>query len=225
MKLRKNRDVRPARLSPRAARGSLAILCLATLASACGDVGDERVPEVVQLAEVTCATELDCRSEDPCIVASCEAGECVFEDRAELADLAVPCAEHACADGRVLAVVLDDQSCDAALVDEPCRTGICTPSGCDTIITPNGAVCTTDSFVGTCEFGACVPEPECRTNSQCDDGNPCTLDECRVGVCVAAGVVDSIRRCDSGMLGDEDAIHRTCARSGEFAGLCVVLEG
>ena len=131
-----------------------------------------------------CASDLDCASEPagPCEQAVCQAGTCVVAPLAnDTACTSGAIAADACASGGTcvagacapVAIECDDGN--------PCTTDGCDPAtGCTTINKAKGTSCTTPAITadacalgGTCQSGTCVAVPQL-----CDDGNPCTIDEC-----------------------------------------------
>lgn len=84
-----------------------------------------------------------------------------------------------------------DGTCEhlGAIAPSPCTTltgddGLCVWDLCvseDCANAPDGTFCMSDfPNVGKCEEGACAA---CATATDCDDGNPCTLDYCQLGGC------------------------------------------
>lgn len=73
---------------------------------------------------------------------------------------------------------LCSQDSDCPSPTGACKVGHCVAGACEFTARPNGTACETCASCGACtcqDEGSCVPSPP----DACDDGNPCTLDECR----------------------------------------------
>ncbi|MEM6558654.1 MAG: hypothetical protein AAF605_02615 [Myxococcota bacterium] len=115
----------------------------------------------------------ECNDEDPCSTGDqCLAGTCVGEPIAN----GERCedAPGLCDRGDCVGCARDSDCDDGS----PCTVGSCEEDSC--VQTPIAATpltsCALDGGAdGLCSEGACV---ECIDVTQCDDGNPCTLDTC-----------------------------------------------
>lgn len=94
----------------------------------------------------------------------------------------------ACQDGACIPQNVVPNDCDDL---NPCTTDRCSePAGCShEAVTGPACVLDDPCKVGTCRQGRCVILP----SASCDDGNPCTLDECRpeLGGCVHTPLSDT----------------------------------
>jgi len=78
--------------------------------------------------------------------------------------------------------------------DDVCTSDSCNPrtGACET--SPlNDRTCKSDGFLGDCVDGTCKPRV-CELNTTCDDGNPCTTDQC---VCSTASCLSFQTRCQN----------------------------
>jgi hypothetical protein len=150
------------------------------------DVAEDDVTEVE-----ACSADEDCPGlEQPCSVATCDAGVCGVKDAplgtpctTALAGADAGCVQSSCdIDGACVAVVLTGSACDdgsPCTAGEACDlNGVCL--GGSTVLCPSTGPCE----IGVCDLGqGCVPlaVPD---GLLCDDDDPCTVQtECADGVC------------------------------------------
>ncbi len=153
----------------------------------------------------TCRTDADCDDGNPCSADVCKNGVCEHECLCVGAGGALTCCPGPAAFcGTTTTTTSPPPSCqtDAECdVDQfcECPVGTCNttggtcvtkPQACPQVFAPvcgcNGTTYPNDcarQAAGACKLhdGAC--EPSCRTDGDCSDGNPCTADLCRNGVC------------------------------------------
>ncbi len=77
--------------------------------------------------------------------------------------------------------------------DNPCTDNDCTEDG-ECVFVPNNNFCNDDDI---CTIADRCEDGECRGAPKCDDGDPCTVDECEEGVC--------LREENEGECDDDDA--------------------
>jgi len=141
----------------------------------CSGLADEGDPQFVTVVQ--------------CVAEDCEDGACAPELCTD--DDLHPCSALTCraetAEGSLCDLDLDQGLCDDGAA---CTADRCTVNGCTS--EPNDEACEP----GPCQTAVCDPEGEGATalgctyedrteDSQCDDGDPCTLDGlCQLGACV-----------------------------------------
>ncbi len=147
-----------------------------------------------QVGVCTAGSPVVCNGDgNPCLTWSCgkETGTCVsLPSDATCSDGSACTSSDACKDGKCAGtpVVCSD--------DNPCTDNGCDPqTGCT--VANNTAACATGNLCvkpGTCKDGACAGS----VATECDDGNPCTVDSCdpASGVCQFAGSV--VGACEDG---------------------------
>jgi hypothetical protein len=134
-------------------------------------------------------TPLTCTSDNPCMDATCDAGEgCVYAPNTNTCNDGDPCTwQDTC----------DEGTCRG--IDYSCEPGECHIAatcdglgGCEYLAMIDGTECTDDG--NDCSWDRCV-DGEClhtaqEDGTQCDDRNACTTnDECTDGECAGAPVV------------------------------------
>ncbi len=150
----------------------------------------------------------DCYDGDPCTDHECNNGFCLHinhPDGEQCNDGDSNTINDRCLNGVCAGVVPGectiDDDCTAA-DDEPCMTATCTDSTCVVANVADGTPCD-DGDGGTvndrCTAGACVGDtpPECTSDVDCADGNPCMSNQCTGGMCVDTPVPDGTV-CDDG---------------------------
>ena len=183
----------------------------------------------------------DPSADQPCQASSCDpaTGKCALTpspdgsacDDGLLCSLADACLSGACQGGTWR---------DCGHLDGPCRVGTCSPENgtCQSLDKPDGTVCDGDDacwLEAACFDGAC----QAVTTTDCDDGDPCTVDTCEPaeGDCthtleaVAADEIcdDEDNDCDGLTDGDDDDLvlvlceqqGGACAQSRRPAARCV----
>jgi len=128
---------------------------------------------------LVCDNDMDCEpmdcsfaeTPDPCTTARCIMGNCVLVDNND------PC---------------DDMS--ACTLNDECVGGLCV--GGDDFSCPDTdpSDCMIDMCVDMGGVPVCVQTPVAN-GEDCDDGDPCTANECQGGVCIVTGPTD----CDDGI--------------------------
>jgi len=109
-----------------------------------------------ELTPAPCASDSDCDHTDPCMVQTCTGDLCVSS-------------------------MADGSACTKCGVTGTCYYGIClTTGGCS-----DDNACTADycAIPGECAHYATPGCTPCHNNSECDDGEPCTYDNCLSGIC------------------------------------------
>jgi hypothetical protein len=117
-----------------------------------------------------CAEGLGCESQgsDLCVTLPGDGGTCLY---------------NLCAPGHWCEVIVSTRTCRPLRVggercskDEACWSGQCSGGACAEGETPEAAVCA--------YIRGILDEPwACRSDADCDDANPCTLDGCEGGTC------------------------------------------
>ncbi len=124
-----------------------------------------------------CQNGLFCDGPEVCDISrGCEAGETPsFGD-------GITCTEDVCNEGNDLSdnlgEILHLPDNGACVSTNPCMAGTCSPtSDCEYAEVLDGTACQISSgAIGNCQDGSCVVE--CQSDSDCNDGIPCTLDSC-----------------------------------------------
>ncbi|MCB9732070.1 MAG: hypothetical protein H6745_05495 [Deltaproteobacteria bacterium] len=187
--------------------GALRALAVALLAAgglAGGGCGQDDAPALTQRPDhvtigQTCAETTDCHEGETCDPRSRRCVGCLAD--ADCGAGVCHPTEHAC-----VQCVEDDQCggvgvchptrsvCVGCWADDQCPGGLCDPTQLTCV------QCLTDSQCGP---GArCNPETKacagaCAATADCDDGDPCTVDSCTAGSCVATPATDGLA-CDDG---------------------------
>lgn len=146
---------------------------------------------------VDCLTAEHCDDQDPCTTDTCDSGVCAHAEVADCCQTADDCpaggicttprcdrnlcSEMPAEDGTTCS---DDLFCNG---EEVCTLGECVPGS-----PPCGETETCDEGTASC---VPPPDPDCVTNSDCDDGNSCTDNTCENGNCV---IVNNNAPCDDG---------------------------
>ena len=156
-----------------------------TLSSCDGKTGDCGVDTKALNGQVCDADGSLCSHDDRCDSGVCKPGKALPCDDDE------PCTGDSCA---------AKTGCTHAILSGPCddddkctATGTCDKGKCSTtaLVCNDGDVCTSDGC--DAQTGKCVTTPitgcasDCKTNADCHDNNPCTVDECAVGKCQHVG--------------------------------------
>jgi hypothetical protein len=132
-----------------------------------------------------------CNDGNPCTIDECVGGVCMHRERTGVCDdrdactLNDQCVDGACIGQSIPVCCRRNSDCDDL---DPCTLDECISGACvhDSTITDcdDGDPCTQDD---RCIGGGCVGQPIpscCLADSECDDGNHCTLDRCVNGGCV-----------------------------------------
>jgi len=149
-------------------------------AEECDDGNDEAGDGCENDCTYTCHSDEDCDDSEACTTDTCDtmyfhtcystpSGEGSVCGTGDICTGLGTCISGTC-------VYSDPMDCDD---DQPCTTDTCTPSeGCVHTGLPEGTPCDDGFFCWTGDqcwgAGFCSGVPE----SPCDDGNPCTVDEC-----------------------------------------------
>ena len=167
-------------------------------------------PEAVDSGPLPCETEAECDDDDDCTFDSCKEGSCTYQpmppgiccDADGDCDDGVDCTEDSCKAGKCFNILESNLCCTMnSQCDDylDCTLDFCVGSTCAHLFLADdqtcqcfsvldcndGLICTKDS----CMNGQCIWQPSgtgsgcCQTNSQCDDGNPSTVDKCEQLTC------------------------------------------
>ncbi|MBW2457440.1 MAG: hypothetical protein JRI68_23235 [Deltaproteobacteria bacterium] len=125
--------------------------------------------------EQNCTADTECADETPCTEDGCSPdGFCQFlpvDAYASLVQVPFDCKELRCEQGQEVVVPVDDKPTN------PCVDAVCTDGELSTTDLPDGEECSMGEGTGSCQGGECVVQ--CGDDpAVCDDGNPCTLDNC-----------------------------------------------
>jgi hypothetical protein len=162
--------------------------------------------------EVLCQ-EVDCGTHKGCDCAGCSGGAVCVSNTCLAPDCVELCAGKACG-GAEGCFCGDCPSC------QDCEEGACAPSapscgdkacGFDTC----GNSCGTCSDCNACLEGACVTVGECCLNSDCDDGNVCTVDYCQGTVCKQVPAANGVGCGDDKVCGDGQCVDGCICEPGE----------
>jgi hypothetical protein len=161
-----------------------------------------------------------CPSSGPCFVGVCDtnSGSCVEESKVEGASCEHPnfCVSQAvCNSGAC--IMVQENSCDDG---NPCTMGVCNQAdggGCIQTPVPDGSSCISDdpcAQTSICSLGVC----ETLSLIDCDDGNPCTQDNCdnNSGDCIHPNATDGL---ECAINDNECVLAATC-----FSGDCAATE-
>jgi|GEM_PF-1653199 len=178
-----------------------------------GVMVDDLVVQIGCSVDPVCTNNSQCVSDDPCQLGVCVSGECVFspvdnccqsDDQCPLPPFGA-CVTAACEANQC--VYEDIPGCCTTTGDCPqpgtvCAVNECINSTCQLIAIPNCCTSTADcpqvdpdtACAGEyqCVNAQCVQAPPppgcCDTDSQCNDGDPCTADSCTNNVCVSVDI-------------------------------------
>jgi hypothetical protein len=156
---------------------------------------------------------VDCTSDNDCV----QDGTCDPADGECIAGANEP-ADTDCSDGGTVcdgAGNCVECNSDGQCPDDgnECTAAACEANACGQNNVMDGQACDFGGSDGICEAGNCVEAPDCTSDAQCDDGNPCTVGACPDGMCVFSQASDGTAcEVSAGVPG-------TCA-AGDCVGLC-----
>ena len=172
----------PSRLAPRLRATILVMAGAVALGSACNAISG--VDDIQFSSAAPCATDVDCLGADPCAIGTCGAqGVCAVSpapDGPAPKQVAGDCKTAICQGGTTLLEVDPDDTDD----HQPCTLDACPQSGgASHEPLDDGSPCELGAAEGTCSGGVCTIA--CSESSECDDGQPCTVDSCdlELGAC------------------------------------------
>ena len=161
---------------------------------------------------IPCAEDGQCNDSEPCTIDSCEAGycsaavipNCTLECETGLdCNDDNPCTIDACNGGKCINgpipdCCIEDSECQTS---DPCKKALC-----------ENNVCTTSSN-GTCG--------DCQSNSDCSDGDECTIDFCSIDTGECLYPPNPIPGCPTECIADTDCISQdVCTVYTCTGGLC-----
>lgn len=164
----------------------------------CDDgVGRCSAGECIDLCEdVECPSENECMQDGTC---GPNSGDCI-DGNDEPVD--TPCGDAFVCDGAGECVECNEAS--QCLGGDQCNDPICPDNFCDTDPIMNGTPCDLVGMGdGICDVGNCVTPPACLENSDCDDDNDCSINQCIDSACDTISVVD-LEPCD--LVGIDDGV-------------------
>ncbi len=174
---------------------------------------------------VGCTDDAHCDDGNPCTDDACDtaSGTCTHTNSSAASGCLLSSGASGYCDGAGLcAECTEDGHCDDG---NPCTRDRCFAGACLNLEQPAGASCTlADGSSGYCDgAGACVG---CTTDSQCDDGNPCTVDSCNSGSCTSTASPDGTPCADDGDECTQDVCSSgSCTHPPQPAGLSCVQSG